>query len=347
MKLYKEVELPKFSFLSEAIYWIALGRAPEAFDVFPQLDERCAEGEDTVQIQDDGELIWFDDECLAIDKFFYESEFVALGEEIDYDKYLDIHLSTNGMTKEEFLLDSSDTIESVQNSIAAEGTDEYFKQYCESRLADIFQAAEAADWVASLDSLFDQLFDMAESQLFLALANGKIAALGFEVVNPIDPEEVYPPSMEKTAIPSGNWNLVGVDWYKNKLAKSKSLFLGCQIETEQLLAQWSQPLMAHRKVEATLHGVHLALPNAFPSFPLPRSQNSRGRPQTRTPTVEKLLLGEFERRRMCGELPAKIEAIIQEAIDWYKCVAGKELKRTTVQRYLKPVTEKMPKNTAQ
>lgn len=99
MRLYIEAEVPDICYVTEAAYWVALGRVP-AF----HMEER-KRGVSEYEMVDFrlGEEAEWDGTLGDITDYFLESEFRAFGIEIDYERYFDGIYGTSGFTTEEYM----------------------------------------------------------------------------------------------------------------------------------------------------------------------------------------------------------------------------------------------------
>ncbi len=330
MKMYEEALLADYCLISEAPYWVALGRLPEpAFEGSRETEEDARRS--TERIDDDNLFFVFDG--------FEEAEFSALGIEVDFERYYDARFAYPGGSGAEYMRIE---IESYEQRFGGRMGDELL------RLKE--EQAREIDWAREVEFPLEPIMDVARASVFKALSAGELVATGwvkFETGS-IDKPELQSLLQSELGqfieIPKEHWTFRRIDWSRCELTTINRRYLIVQVRLADLIERFPLPSIEPVEVNGRFYGTTLILERGDVTVDRGRT---KGRPAKKIMSVERVIANVFADKLRRGELPDKKEAVIQESIDWASAMLDQPISRSAAQRYLVSVLGSMPKNDAQ
>lgn len=329
LRFYREVDLPDTCYIQEVAYWIAFGRVPEWR---PYGDENDARKSAEALLEYGG--------ILDYDYGYSEAEFALAGVAIhEWDRYQNAKLALSG-TAEESLRNA----ERYTNVTPAEHLREEEKQEVlrySAVLAQEYKAdAKELEWATSIDEEMEPIVERARLKVLQALSSGELKATGWVDRQPDNeetrkniPNEEYGDFVE---IPAGVWTYRRFDWQSSQLETTTKTYRVVQIETSAMLAVFPSPHCESIPSDCAVYpGVAILsrTDETRTSVPLRR----KGRPALGDGLIGVALQNWARDRMMRGELPAKREAVWTEGVAWVRQMFERDIGRTTVQGYLRPV----------
>ncbi|MGO6921250.1 hypothetical protein ACCS39_27345 [Rhizobium ruizarguesonis] len=321
MRLFRKIELPNSCYITEAAYWLALGRVPE---------ESIHEEGHPSRLTD-GIGLQFDFDADG----FRKSEFDMLGIQIDFERYLSSRLTVGGRNAAFYLEGPIPTRHAITEfwSRYGEVTDEYVDMMEEKDR----KFRDEANWILELESSFSPIVDRARAIIVEALSDGRLEAGGFvEVTDEYRNRVDYDGSITSfESIQNNYWAYRYVDWDESSLRLPSATFTNVQVLTSDLLAQFPLPLMQPQSMKGGIVGetfIPDEISNSTPSSVRRISDVQRGR--GRPPALEKeqsaMIENHLQYLLTQGKLP-KQDAIIAELQELLMANFGRTPKRTVLQ----------------
>ena len=337
MRLFVEAELPDFCYVSEAAYWVALGRIPP--------DEReignALNGEYTAVNARLGEEATWNGQITNMEFGFSESELHAFGVKIDYSRYVEGINGTYGSPGDEYVAEQKRNVEEFVGRHGGNIVKSEAEKCGKDLLNEAVSAAQEFEWAKQHEEPLETVVDRARAVVFEALASGKISAKGWL--------EYTDEEMQKNdgdgpnggrggrfvEIQSNQWTLRHFDWDSLTLRSGDAEFSGPMVSVGSMLELFPTPICEMYEISGTMAAGSLILEGAGNSHP--RKNARRGRPSKGDGLVRTALQNEFRARKARGELASKQEANIQAAIEWVQGILGTDVGRSSVQRWLKGI----------
>lgn len=335
MEVFVRAEIPETCYINEAAHWVAFGVVPSFYpDDKSGNDLRGIAEEHLDQLEANVEVSYLD-LCPFIESIFPK---------IDVKKFTDYMLSTGSTSPEKYreLINSQqlalDMIPRINNPPLLSGIGSGVM----SIMQDYKDALPKSEWLSVYIDDLDRLVEIGQSKIFSALAEGSLSARGIRCRLEKNENAAYPYSEiingDFANIESREWRSNRVDWEKANLSipGDEWGWVATQVLTENLFQLFPRSLLGEMPASAQITGGALILNKEANASNAPRASR-KGRRRIGDGVVEDALVREFERRSREGRLPDKSEAVLQEAIDWVNEIFGKDVSRSSVQRYLKGI----------
>ncbi|MNI00092.1 hypothetical protein D3C73_528790 [compost metagenome] len=321
MRLFRIIELPTSCYITEAAYWLALGRVPEESIHEEGHPKRLTDG---IGLQFDFDV-----------DGFRKSEFDLLGIEVDFERYLSSRLTVGGRNAAYYL---EGTVPSRQ------ATREFWSRHGEvteeriNKMEEIDRKfREEAHWIFGLESKFAPIIDKARAIILGALSDGCLEAGGFVAV---DDEYRARPDYDGSitsleSIQKDYWAYRYVDWDESALQLPGATFTNVQVLTSDLFAQFPRPLTQPQSIKGGIVGETFITDEISNTGPPAVSRVSdikrgRGRPSALKKEQSALIESHLQHLLTQGKLP-KQEAIIAELQAMLLATFGTTPQRTVLQ----------------
>ncbi len=332
MQFFRPVELPADCYLQEAALWVALGRLPEREE-----SENGEEWRRNQGAEDVGTIELYN----WLYPGFLESEFRSHGVDIDYERYARAknksHRFTGGQWRER-------ARERYDRAVAMGAS----PRALESHLRWLNKADEEAcdaDWAFEMERVFEPAMDLARAKVFEAVATGDLRSWGFLKEGIEETQEDGYTFREhlfrRVEIPKERWTLRRFEWMTSQLAYGDDTYYGVNIRCSDLISKFPKPNVEPKDVAGRYYPELLVVDDVEYE---PVRSSRRGRPRKQV-SLERVIRTEFNRRLQDGVLPEKLEAVYADADEFAQTI-GAELSRTTAQRALKPILDRLPKKNA-
>lgn len=329
MEFYAKVIVPPTCYIHEATYWIAFGRVPEFIfdergydyraDVEPHLDH----------LEPVVELSYYDlvEEVGALVPGTNRQSFA---EKLD---------ECSAMTAEEIEAEASFNKEQYEElcrkhpAIDWPGAEDVLDDLRKQKLA-------AAEKIVAVTDVLDHMLESARASLFASLIKGELRCEGVKPwLDRSGGEDNEVIRGEMQSIPTTAWKLSRIDWERAELGDPQREYgwIGAQVSWAELIALFPGAHLAATEVKGQKAGMSVIFD--ADSVPTPTLiPRRRGRPSKGDGWIEKAVVGHFKALHGRGQLAGKVEATVQEAIDWTFETFGETVGRSTMQKWLKPVT---------
>ncbi|MDH4442122.1 MAG: hypothetical protein QE284_17260 [Rhizobium sp.] len=320
--MYEPIKWPETCYIQEAVYWVALGRAPE-FIVYPGEWGDARLGKEAMR---SGEIAQFD-------TGYSETEFRWAGVSVlDMDRYirapqgLDTSRSAEN-SGAEYVAYWDEKLKSIFDSNSDEDKQEYLQ-----RMETVRSDAADFEWRRDLESAFAPHVESARLSVLQALIKGDLSAFGLLQYND-DQGYIY---HRRVDIASTRWRLT-FDWRESELREGADVFYAVQVNTADLLRVFPRPLCEPTiDIRVDLYP-SAALLTDKAEYQLTSNVVTRrqGRPKLADGLIEQAAYRWAADRMKRGVAPKKRDALVQEAIEFARDILGHKVTRTTMQRWLK------------
>lgn len=320
MRIFREVELPWSCYVTEAAYWVAIGRPPVA-----ALDEDFRDIRSSPNALSSSLAFHFDTDG------FSKEEFEAIGVELDFDfsLYRDKRLVYGNLSGEQYIAQSFTKWSPFVRNLAVDpGLD---LDLAENRWEEQRQTAKAeADWVRTLELPFVSILDKARAKVVEALSDGILQAAGW----PGHPDELgEPDGAEEDGlyyIPESFWAMRFVDWDESSLRHPECTYTNVQVATEALFAAFPNPLLSSKIKSVDQYGGILVSGEAAPKpgGVAPEFKRTRGRPKVLSDEQTREIQMSVRQKYAPSAKGESMIAFVQEQV---QSRFGKTVQRTTAQ----------------
>jgi hypothetical protein len=191
------------------------------------------------------------------------------------------------------------------------------------------------DWANEIDAQCNAVMDIARSQIYQALATGKILAQGWRE----EPEIAGNSQLPLVTIPANHWSLRDFDWEESELNHSSGSYYAVQIPTADMLTIFPRPNgVAEPKLVDSFPGCLLVDDDGTMKRPSVLHR-PRGRPSKGDGLIKLAVVNIFSDKARRGELPDKAEALVQDIIEYVALAFDETISRSTAQKYSKMLPE--------
>lgn len=342
MKYLDEIELAECMSISECADWLAYGRLPTAEWIF----DRQTEVSDHDARRDVGEIITAGGSPMKPFVYFDRAFLNIVMPDINPDDYYRNYDLCRG-ARPEVVRAEREQLGKLQEYLRAqspqnEGDHEMFRRL------DDEKDLKASVWLERVRAPLRRLLERAQTDVFQALYDGQIESLAVLAGTGSSSESTNPSPEVLQTVPRHLWVYSEIDWKRSNLNTPDISFLGVTVDTLRFLALFPIPRQTPIPVSGQLYGHSLLIDMpGSDTETAPSGRVRRRPPEAVEGLLKKAILKEFMSRYEAGSLPSKREAIIADAQLWVRNAIKVELSRTSAQRLLEPILQKMPKIPAQ
>ncbi|WP_170328738.1 hypothetical protein [Ruegeria arenilitoris] len=326
--IYQPIELAEYCYLSEAVEFLALGRAPER-----HLDTHPPKDTDGSYIFDlDARFNWrsmpdnFEPAAFYLHTDFTqaEAEFAGISLPDDYRATSDsFHIGEIGNA-----ITTLEVDERLSDYVLADELMGRREKQVSAAQETLSVNAEAIERFHAANALFEPCFELAWSKLFQAMHSGSLVVEAIDLARweRLADDEQYEAAGQFISLPCSAFPL-GFDFHQNSITHEGVEFVCARVKVQSVLSLFAGVVEAGQQVSAKAVGSTLVIAQSTESGP-----RRRGAPfivdwnKVRQHLIE---LGQN------GSLPEKKEARIQIAIEFCKHRFGKSVARTTLQNRLR------------
>lgn len=325
--MFKSIDWPDTCYVQEAVYWIVFGRVPEFF-IDDGGDARSSDN-----AFETGETLDY------YDSGYQPLEFHLAGvPDVDGERYVQAPTeltifapgsartvsATEYLTHWNELLSKSGVASEApaRDDVLRETMDALYYERANERVADY-------EWRKNLESAIAPEVEKGRSIIFQALITGELPAFGMREIDQESPFERY-------EISARQWKMT-FDWAESELVIDDQVIKSVQISTDDLLKLYPKPLC--KPILTTTVDIYpgvAILSDDDEEISLPESKRrGRGRGKLAGGFVEIAVRNWAKEQIRTNGKPAKNDAFVQAAIEFSTKILGHEVKRTTVQGWLK------------
>lgn len=319
MKVLGEVDVADSCLVSEAVCWLAIGRLP------------IAEYQSNMEIRDD--IANFEPNGFTgIDYGFSVEEFEAIGAEVDYNEYEQVcYFEEMPKSAPDHLkVSTADLLKNIEETPDPFDASKEFTKIMDA------MGAVRQKYLDDIESPFNWYLNSALVAVMGKLLSGELEATG---VRERKSDSDYP-EYEFAEISKSQWSPRHFDLGTSTLETSDRVFWMTKLDTSKVISVFPNPMVSEVSITVRQIGRHFLTGT---SGDLVSDRRKLGRPRKTAHGVELIVQREFDQRRASGRLPDKREAVLEEAMNWCEEILGASMSRSSAQRYLAPVFEKMPK----
>lgn len=338
MRFFAEIEPPETVYIHEAALWIAFGRVPEV--------NSSPEWEDPFDVRGDAdhELGFLEAATkTSYDKLPEEIPEILTG--IDLPKFQEALRSTLGLQVKDIeieRLNYKEMLDAADGSGAAQKFPEGRVQFLRDNLDRCDREIVMA---RAIQPTYETIFsyeERARAKLFYFLSSGELDAVGWHRCAQED-ENCETARWEERGVEINHWRMGEIDWQRANLGKDENQspnWVAVRVDFKALLTLFPQPDLQSEELTVSRCGGILMHSGDLISQSS-GSVRKKGRPPKGDGHVKTAVLNHFLKRHAALDLPAKREAIIEEASEWVEDIFEMKLSRTSLQRHLKPLFSMM------
>lgn len=320
----KEIEIPEYCYLSEAVEWVALGRVPEADLIehrktYHRVEARFYWTEMPEDFEDQRNLPWFDRaEC--------ESLGITIPE--NYDEIVErCYMNQVDHIEEEI---AKFRFWSKDSNI--EGSEVGWSSLIDQSLATLRELQPYRNTIDQINTEGARFFDLAWAKLFQLIFESKLGveAINFQEWDKFAYEESTREEFEKAAVYKpvhSKYFNVGFAWTKNEVLTPEGRLVALRVPTAAILENQDFLLNRGKELKVERFGMHYHSSD----ISVNQKRSSVGRPFSMDWGVLSEHLGRLVAE---GKKPPSKESCIYELIFIAQREFGKNISRTSVQRNL-------------
>ncbi|MGA1803349.1 hypothetical protein [Rhizobium sp. HT1-10] len=313
--MFKPVDWPETCYLQEAVYWLVFGRVPE---FFPEDGGDARSNEEAFET---GEIISY------YDAGYSALEFRSAGLlDVDADRYMDAPANlTLDHASEQSSITGPEYIAYWEDLMSRSG------EKSDTQIAIFRQEVENFEWRKKVDQAMRPTVERGRVIILQALLSDDLRAFGMREVDEESP-------FERVDIAADQWNM-SFNWSDSELVAEGVTLKAVQVGTEALRKLFPKPNC--KPVLTTTVEVYpgvVILSDNEEKLSIPDSKpRGRGRPKLEGGHIETKIRNWAKNEIRLKRNPQKKESFIAAAMEFSRGILEVEVKKNTVQGWLKDI----------